>query len=87
MSERCPISGDLVDERAARIAALLVVILGSVLSWGTWSWQPRWMISVLAFGLALDFLLRSLALRRFKLIAQTSRLLHALRSEQGSRAS
>lgn len=75
MTELCPISGDLVDERATRIAASFVVVLGVLLAWRAGSGHPwPW----LALALAADFLLRALAWRRFSPIAQTARLLHHL---------
>jgi len=75
MTELCPISGDQVDERATRIAALLVVVLGGLLAWRAGSGQPWPWVALL---LAADFLLRALGWRRFSPIAQTARLLHHL---------
>jgi len=75
MVELCPISGDLVDERATRIAAFFVVIIGALLAWRAGSGHPwPWV----ALAMAADFLLRALAWRRFSPIAQTARLLHHL---------
>jgi len=79
MTELCPISGDLVDERATRIAAYFVVVFSVLLAWLAWQGHPdaRWGTWV-ALALAADFLLRALAWRRFSPIAQTARLLHHL---------
>jgi len=82
MPELCPISGDLVDERATRIAASLVVLLSVVLAFHAWSGNPwPWV----ALAMAADFLLRALGWRRFSPIAQTARLLHHLSGLEAKR--
>ncbi|WLT32704.1 DUF4395 domain-containing protein [Geothrix sp. PMB-07] len=69
MPENCPISPDLVDERATRIGAGLVLAIAL-----SGLWLGRWWIPLL---LAADFALRSRGWTTFSLIAQVAKALRA----------
>lgn len=70
MTQACPISGDRVDERAGRIAALFSLLLAALFAWKGWAWAM--------LGLSADFALRALGLRRYSPVALLSRQLRQI---------
>jgi hypothetical protein len=72
MTASCPISPDVVDDRATRIGAALVILAAIAGLWSSRLWIP--------LALALDFALRSRGKTAFSPIAQLAK---ALRKASG----